>query len=513
MKYKKLLPKCTIMFCVLSLCCIQALAQNITERIDSLFLATGNYESINGNVLIAEKGKIVYQKSFGFADFEKRKLNTQNSSFNIASVTKTFTATAILQLREKGKLQLDESLIKYFPDFHYPSVTIRNLLSHTSGLPDLEIFLEPLKKEPGKIITNADIISCLKLYNKPLKFQPYDDWDYCNTNYELLALVIEKISHQSYTSYLREHIFLPSGMINTYTETERNKRNDSMTVKCYMQGKLYQSAYIPVDSVTSPMVHYILYNFSGLQGQGMIMSTLPDLFMYDKALYSGKLLSNASLHEAFTPIKLNKGRDYDASLNSRLGKAHYGLGWEIYTDSSKGKVVSHGGSYPGIVSLFLRNVSKKQTIILFDNTSWSGIFFMGHMALKLLNEMPVINILSKKSIARIYGQSLMANGSDTAINTIIELRTDTIHYAVNEKEFNTLGYQFLLDGYTTKALETFKLNSLLFPNSFNVYDSYADALSKVGKRDKAILMYKKSLSLNPGYEDAKNKLNTILQNK
>ncbi|NII28639.1 beta-lactamase family protein [Pseudoflavitalea sp. X16] len=513
MNYKTRVINCTITFCVLAFCSIQVVAQNITARIDSFFLATGNDENINGNVLIAEKGKLIYQRSFGFADFEKTKRNKQNSSFNIASVTKTFTATAILQLREKGELQLDEFFIKYFPDFPYPAVTIRNLLSHTSGLADLEIFFEPLNKEPGRIFTNADVIPCLKLYNKPLKFQPGDDWNYCNTNYELLALLVEKIGQQSFASYLQQHIFLPAGMINTYIETEKINREDTMSVKCYMPGKLYQSTYMPVDSVASPMIHYILDNFSGLQGQGMIVSTLPDLLKYDNALYTGKLLSNTSLKEAFTPVTLNKEKDYNASLSSRLGKAYYGLGWEIYADSSMGKVVSHGGSYPGIMTLFLRNVSKKQTIILFDNTNWTGIFFMGHMALRMLNEMPVINLLPKKSIARVYGLSLMENGSETAINSLLELRTDTIHYTVSEKEFNTLGYQFLMDGYIQKAVETFRLNSLLFPASFNVYDSYADALVKNNQKDAAIVMYRKSLSLNPGYEEAKNKLNKLLENK
>lgn len=513
MSYKKRALNCTIISGALAFCCIQVVAQKSIERIDSFFVAAGNNENINGNVLIAEQGKIIYQHSFGFSDLERREPNKPGSAFNIASVAKTFTSTAILQLREKEKLQLDEFFIKYFPNFPYPTVTIRNLLSHTSGLPDLEIFFEPVKKEPWRIFTNADVIPCLMLYNKPLKFKPGDDWNYCNTNYELLALLVEKISRQSFSSYLQQHIFLPAGMTNTYAEIEKINRKDTTLVKYYMPGKLYQTTYVPVDSVASPMIHYILDNFSGLQGQGMIVSTLPDLLKYDNVLYSGKLLSNASLKEAFTPVMLNKGKDYDASLNRRLGKAYYGLGWEICADSSMGKVVSHGGSYPGIMTLFLRNINKKQTVILFDNTNWSGIFFMGHMAIKMLNEIPVINLLPKKSIARIYGQSLMENGPDTAINLLLELRTDTIHYVVSEKELNTLGYQFLMDGYTQKAVETFRLNSLLFPASFNVYDSYADALVKNNQKDVAIVMYRKSLTLNPGYEDAKNKLNKILENK
>src|ERR1700712_4217749 len=152
----------------------------VAARLDSLFTAPGNFESLNGTVLVAEKGHIIYQRSFGLADKRNKTPNQPGSSFEIASNTKTFTATAILQLKEKGKLGPDDPLQKYFPAFPYPLITIRHLLSHQSGLPDLDIYAAILQNEPGRQFSNADIIPALIHYNKPLRFQPGDRFEYSN---------------------------------------------------------------------------------------------------------------------------------------------------------------------------------------------------------------------------------------------------------------------------------------------------------------------------------------------
>lgn len=500
----------SILSSLVIICCLQLQAQNDTQLMDSLFAAPGNYETMNGNVLIAREGKVIYKRSFGYANFATQKMNDENSAFNIGSVTKTFTAVSILQLRQKGKLKLEDKYVQYFPEFPYPAISIRNLLSHTSGLPDLEMFFDTLKINPAKKFTNADVIPILKSRHSPLKFEPGTDWNYCNTNYGLLALLIEKLSGISYARYLGKNIFIPAGMQHTYSKDEPGFVNDTQLVTSYMMPKYYQANYTDADSVSSPVIRYIVNNFSGFQGQGMIMSTLPDLLKYDQALYTGKLISMAALDEAFTPVVLANGKDYNASMNSRLGKSYYGLGWEILADTTMGKIVCHGGSYPGIVSFFIRNVTKKQTIILFDNTYWTGIFFMGNMAMKILNRQPSNNILPKKSIAKLYGQVLMSNNRDSAFNILINYRTDSIHYQLSEREFNTLGYQFLQDGFTDKAEETFRVNCLLYPESFNTYDSYADALVKNGKKQQAVIMYQKSIALNSRYEDARNKLKKLL---
>jgi CubicO group peptidase (beta-lactamase class C family) len=496
---------------LLCLSALRAGAQPLAQRFDSLFTASGHQQSLNGNVVVAQHGRILYQRSFGYADFEKKIPNTAQASFNIASVSKTFTATAILQLAAQGKLDLEDALVKHLPEFPFPSLTIRHLLSHTSGLPDYEIFSEAVNKHPSKRFGSADVIPALVAYGKPLKFEPGQQWAYCNTNYELLALLVEKISRLSFATYLKQHIFLPARMSKTYVQNGPESRVDPKQVNTYVSAKLYQSTYLPVDSVHHAFLDQIRHNLSSIPGAGMIVSTVADLLRYDEALYSGKLLSEAWLEKAFTPMRLPGGRDYDASLNPRLGKSYYGLGWEILADTTHGRIVSHGGSYPGIVSLFLRNTTRQQTIVLFDNTAWTGVFFLGRMASQLLNNEPVNQLLPKQSLVRVFGQALMREEVTAARHTLIALRTDTAQYSFSEQEFNRLGYQFLQDGYPEKAAETFQLTVLLYPQSFNAYDSYGDALAACGKKEAAVRMYQQSLAINPTYQEAQEKVSKLLK--
>lgn len=494
---------------LISMCCLKIQAQTVTERLDSLFTAPGNFESLNGSVLIAENGKVIYQKSFGFADFERKKLNSETCSFNIGSNTKTFTSTAILQLKEKGKLKLDDSFIKYFPSFPYSTITIRNLLNHTSGLHDFDMYFSILKDEPNKILTNEDIIPCILKYNKPLKFNPGENFDYCNTNFELLALLVEKLSGLSFPDYLKKYIFIPAGMAHSYMQTTLFKPVDTNEVINYMPEKMYSTSYSICDSTKRPALKLILYNMGGIIGDGGIISTMQDMLNYDNALYSGKLLKKSILKEAYTPNQLATGKEYHVYNSVQTGWLYYGLGWMINRDTSMGTIVSHGGHYPGIWTAFVRNISKHQTIIIYDNTDWSGADLLSTMAMEILNNKPVISNLNKKKLAQVYGQSLIQSSSDEAFSKLIELKDDTIHYSLRELDMNELGYQFLYDGYTTQALETFKVNTLLYPNSSNVYDSYGDALADNKQKENAIIMYKKSILLDPKNTESLDKLKKL----
>lgn len=158
------------------------------QKLDDYFSNLAKEGEINGSVLVAENGKIVYEKSFGYRDLEAKKLNTKDTEFQLASIAKTFTAVAVLQLKEKGKLNLDDKFIKYFPDFPYPDITLRHMLSHTSGLPDLELFDKLIKENPDRVYENKDIIPVMIKAQVPLKFQPGEKWYYCNFNFDLLAL-------------------------------------------------------------------------------------------------------------------------------------------------------------------------------------------------------------------------------------------------------------------------------------------------------------------------------------
>lgn len=479
-------------------------AQNKSQKLDSLFNSVNNYKQINGGVLIAENGNAIYKKFFGFADIENKIPNTNSTEFTLASVSKIFTSTAILQLRDKGKLHIDDHFKKYFSDFPYPDITIRNLLSHTSGLPDYELYEEQIKENPDKIFTIHDILPALKIWKKPLAFKAGEKWEYSNTNFCLLALLVEKLSGMSFQKYVQKNIFIPSKMYHTYFLYDGIHKIDKNRAFNYDYPFLYSCNFKNVDSIKQ--YRWREYNVSGFVGQGNIFTTTADMLNFDNALYSGKILKPATLAEAFTPTKLNNGENNNA--NTGMGKASYGLGWFIFNDTTKGKIVWHTGGQPGALSIFLRNITKKQIIIMFDNNFHRTLYGNGINVLAILNNEPLIT--RKISLAQDYGCTLTEKGVDAAFCELQKLQADSVHYYLDEGDMNDLGLQLLYEpssnGHNELALEVLKLNTFFFPKSFNTYDSYGEALAKTGKKEEAIFMYKKSLELNSESEGGKKAL-------
>ncbi|ASU36362.1 serine hydrolase domain-containing protein [Mucilaginibacter xinganensis] len=485
--------------------------QDIRMRLDTFFKSLYQYGEINGNVLVAEQGNIIYQQSFGLADFENNIPNTDNTEFSLASVSKTFTSTAVLQLRDKNKFKLDEPLAKYLPDFPYRKITIRNLLSHTSGLPDYELYEKQITENPGKIFSNKDVLSSLKMWNKPLSFTPGEKWQYSNTNYCLLALLVEKVSGITFQQYVKQYIFTPAKMNSTYFLKNATHVQDNKRAVNYEYPFLFSDKMQNVDSLAK--YRWRTFSASGFIGQGNVITTAADLLKFDDALYHNKLLKKSTLDEAFTPAKLNNGENNIANIG--IGKTSYGLGWFIFADSSSGKMVFHTGGQPGALSIFIRNITKKQTVIIFDNTFNRSIYGNGINTMAILNGKAII--IRKKSLTKVYGKVLAIKGVDAAFCKLQRLRADSAHYYLSEGEMNELGLQLLYSGNFTNhdelALETLKLNTLFFPASFNTYDSYGEALAKTGKIQESIFMYKRSIELNPDNEGGKQALKSLLTDK
>lgn len=470
-------------------------AQDKQKKLDEYFSALSQSEQFNGNVLIAEKGKIVYEKSFGYADFAQKRVNTTQSSFPIASITKTFTSTAILQLREKGKLQLNDPVSKFLPDFPYSDVTIRHLLSHTAGLPIYDtLFYATIAKHPDTVFTNKDLIPTFISQKAPLIFKPGEDFSYNNVNYNILALIVEKLTGLSFESYLKAHIFNPAGMENT-SLSFFFKRKDNNLVKRYNLKYPYSDKLQRADTAAE---FNIIYHFD-CQGHGDIISTTHDLLKYDEALYNGSLLSYATLKEAFSPVKLSNGKD---------NIQRYALGWLTREDTSMGEIVKHDGGLPGGKTMLLRNITKHQTVIIFDNT-FNNVIPITDNALSILNGAKIEK--PRKSGARIYGVALANNGLEAANRTLAKIKKDTLSYYLSEDDINSLGYAFMSNNKEFEAECTFKLNMQLFPLSWNTYDSYAEILLKHGKKKDAIQMYQKSLELNPDNENGKKVLGQLLK--
>lgn len=486
-------------------------AQSKVNKLDDFFSALANNQGFNGNVLVAENGKILYERSFGQADFPSKRRNTPNTLFPIASITKTFMATAILQLVEKGKLRLNDAAAKHLPDFPYPEITIRHLLSHTSGLPPYNAFFDPLREaNPNSVFTNADFLPRLNAYKKPLVYQPGESWNYDNTNYIVLALILEKVSGESYGKYIKRHVLRPAGMNDTaffpfLFDSSKNKIKNLAVPHWYP--RIYADEPIRADSIQYVSSYWRTYQFSGF---GDFISTTRDLLKYHQALYDGTLVSRRLLSEAFVPFRLN---------DRRVNLGNYGLGWTIGEDNSSDRVVYHAGGSIGLSCVIYRGVTRNQTVIVFDIARPSAQY-AASSALKILNGEPVS--LPKQNLTRLYGKLLVTKGSEVAAETLAKLSKDVTNYDLDKEQLIKLGYEFLgdvnpfrlpADPKYGEAIEVFKMCVQLFPNYWNSYDSYGDALARTGDRELAINMYQKSIELNPKNENGRKMLGQLLDDK
>jgi CubicO group peptidase (beta-lactamase class C family) len=317
------------------------------KQIDSLFSAQKDF---SGVALIAENGKSIYHKAFGYREFANQTTLQKSDIFELASVTKQFTAMIIMMLKEKGKLGYDDLVEKYL-DIPYKGITIRHLLTHTSGLPDYQDIMDN-HWDKTKVAGNADCIEYLNKYAPPKLFEPGEKYTYSNTGYLLLASIAEKASGKDFIEMNRKRIFRKLKMKNTDIRTlEEKKATTNFAI-----GHIYikdRNQYVRADSF--PSSDYTIW-LGNRKGPGRISSTAADLLKWDKALYTEKLLKQSTLQEAFTPMKLN-----DGSLSN------YGFGWMLKTDSLLGKIVYHTGDNPGYKAQIIRYVDKKKTIIVLNN--------------------------------------------------------------------------------------------------------------------------------------------------
>lgn len=473
-------------------------------KLDSLVSVLDSGHTFNGNVLIAENGKIIYQRYAGFSSLKPNVLNKSASTFQIGSVSKTFTAVAVMQLAEKSLVNIDSPVTRYLPAFPYAAVTIYQLLTHTSGLPDKEeLFFPLIEKHQDTAFSNKDIIPAMIALNKPLAFTPGAKWRYCNIGYAVLAMVVEKASGQSFGSYLLQHIFKPAGMDQTYLLGHAKRANEAT-------GYLVRAHYLgDLETIdTSRKVRPWAVNMRGLEGPTNIVSTTGDLLKYDIALRSNKLLKAATMKSMYTPGRLKDGTVVAAG--GEFGDAGYGLGWFIQADTSAGRIVMHTGREPGFFSFFLCDLSHDRTIILLDNAESAGF---GLACKESFNIISGLHYFSqphfKQSLFLPYARALYSQGIDEATTLFNRLKSDTANYFADERELNELGLELLKDGHTVAALEALKLCSLLYPGSWNTYDSYGKALLQAGKKELAIAMYEKSLQMNPLNDPARQILRKI----
>jgi CubicO group peptidase (beta-lactamase class C family) len=349
-----------IILCLLSLIpATVVFCQNKYDQTDSLFTNLSSQNKFNGNVLIAEKGKIIFRKSFGLANESTKEPLNDSSIFELASVSKQFTAMGIVLLKEKGKLNYDDLLAKYIPELaFYKNVTIRNLLNHTSGLPDYMEIMDSVW-DKSEIANNNDMIRILAKHQPKKYFESNSKYEYCNTGYALLASVIEKVSGLSYREYMAHEIFGPLEMRNTFVY---NRRYKPELIKNYAFGYVYSETSnrkILPDSL--PDYKLVIW-LDGIVGDGAVNSTCEDLLKWDRALYTSKVASKKSIDEIYSPAVLN-----DKKVND------YGFGWALEYDKDFGKIVNHGGGWPGYMTYIERHTLNDKTIILLQNNDGGSL--------------------------------------------------------------------------------------------------------------------------------------------
>jgi CubicO group peptidase (beta-lactamase class C family) len=309
------------------------------------------FPDYSGVILIADKGIPVYHKAFGFRNYQTGEKQDTTSIFELASVSKQFTAMVIMLLEKQGKLNLSDSIAIFFPDLPYHGITIRHLLNHTSGLPDYQAVMDRYW-DKSKVAGNADNISYLVKYHPPGNFPPGEKYEYSNTGYMLLASIAEKTSGRDFIEFCHEAIFDPLGMTSTDIRTRAAKQ--SLPEMAW--GHLYDSAkqnFISADSF--PAFNYAIW-LGNRVGPGRVSSTTSDLLKWDRALYGKKIIDQESLENAFTPARLSDGT-----------LSNYGFGWQIKSDDKNGKIVFHTGDNPGYQTIIARYLRTDKTLIILTN--------------------------------------------------------------------------------------------------------------------------------------------------
>lgn len=344
-------------------------AQTKAEQLDKYF--TKRFSDFEyANVLVAENGNIIYQKSFGYSnDSTKTPLN-DSSIFCLASVSKQFTAVGIIILKEKGKLSLSDDITKYLPELPYIGVTIRHLLNHTSGIPEWELLVEKTW-DHSKIATNDDEVKWFAANKPPLLFPTGSKFKYTNTAYELLASIIERVSGKKYTDFQQENIFTPLSMSNTFVYS---RRLAPKKIENFAWNYGYDSKAKKRVRLDYYKQYDQLYWMDGVVGANAIHSTTSDMLKWDQALYSDRLISKASQEEMFAPGKLNDGKAIEYGLGFFIAGKGNNLS-EIY-----GKRVYHGGSWGGYGAWVERNISQNKTIIMLQNFTNDNHTYIGPAA-------------------------------------------------------------------------------------------------------------------------------------
>jgi CubicO group peptidase (beta-lactamase class C family) len=456
---------------------VTSFAQDNVSRMDKLLQQYHENRGFVGTVIVAEDGAITYAKGFGLADREKNIPNGPKIHYRIASITKTFTATLIMKLAEQGKLNVQDPISRYLPDYRKDvadKVTIHHLLTHSSGIPNY-VNSEEWRKQVAQPMPSLDHL--IRTYcSGDLEFEPGSKFTYSNSGYVLLGAIIAHVTGMTYEDALRTMILEPAGMKDTGLDCA------GLEIPGRAQG--YVAGYAEEPDKADP------WNIDWAYSAGAMYSTPEDMVKWDQALYDNAMITKPSLRLMSTPYfpAFQPGSKYGYGFTlSRRVKARNG-------DSVL--VMSHEGGLPGFNSLFSRVLANHQMVFVASNTSDAPLLAITQGIFEIVNgyeATPPARSLACELYASIKSEGLQGG----LRNVQSKLYSNRSSLLINENELNTLGYSFLRQNKLAEAEAVFSLNVREFPKSWNVYDSLGECYAAMGQKEKAITLYKKSLALNP----------------
>jgi len=332
-------------------------AQN-NIKLDAYMQKQAGLYGFSGNVLIAKKGTVIYKKSFGYADRQVKRILNDNSIFDCGSIAKEFTAMGILLLKDKGLIDYNDTLGKFIPGLPYGGLTIQQLLTHTSGMPNGFAVVAKFF-DHGKIASNEDLIQLLVREKPPLLFKPGENLMYSGTAFNLLASVIEKVSGQSYKTYMYEKVFTRLGMINTQVF---NAPRTVSQIKELAYGYSFSDSlknYVRSDSLETGWTSYL----SGITGEGMIITTTNDLLKWDRSIHHHTLLRETTQREMLSV----QGK------RNAIPAVQFGYGMRV-GDNDFGHYIFHDGFFPGYQSMHINYTNEDITAIVLSNNESAAEF-------------------------------------------------------------------------------------------------------------------------------------------
>lgn len=317
------------------------------QLLDKYFLNAFKNSNFTGCALVSQKGQIIFENFYGYKNIKNKDTLNINTSFQLGSVSKQFTAVAILQLVEQKKIKLTDSIQKFFPNFPYKNITIDLLLKHRSGLPNYIYFYDKIDSLKSIPISNMQVIDSLTSQHPQFYYPPNKRFNYSNTGYVILAAIVEKVSGLNFRDYLKQNIFIPLKMNNSFV-FNFNKKDKYKNIAT---GYLYRKKEAEFDFL------------DGVVGDKGVYSNVEDLYKWEQGLYENKIINRETLKIAF-----------NANGKSKRSRTAYGYGWRYYSTLSGDTIQYHAGWWKGFQSLIIHIEKDTSSIIILKNKKNKFLF-------------------------------------------------------------------------------------------------------------------------------------------